>query len=76
MKQPTPHALMFIPEVAQACRAPVATVRSWLRDGRLRSFRLGRKRLIRREDLEAFLNRALLADPSSSGRRRPRRGAE
>jgi len=53
---------MFISEVAQECRAPVGSVREWLRKGRLRSFRLGRRRMVRREDLERFLASAIAGD--------------
>jgi excisionase family DNA binding protein len=53
------HELMFVEEVAEACRAPVGTVRHWLRDGRLKSFRLGRRRLVRRTDLDRFMRAAL-----------------
>jgi excisionase family DNA binding protein len=53
------HELMFVEEVAETCRAPVGTVRHWLRDGRLKSFRLGRRRLVRRADLNTFLRAAL-----------------
>ena len=49
------HELLWIEEVAELCRAPVGTVRHWMRTGRLPSLRLGRRRLVRREDLDALL---------------------
>jgi excisionase family DNA binding protein len=53
---PNTHAdLLLIEEVAQACRAPVGTVRHWIRTERLPSIRPGRRRLVRRSDLEQFL---------------------
>jgi excisionase family DNA binding protein len=51
----TTHELLWIEEVADACRAPIGTVRHWIRTGRLASLRLGRRRLVRRADLEALL---------------------
>jgi excisionase family DNA binding protein len=33
----------------------VGTVRHWIRTGRLASFRLGRRRMVRREALDHFL---------------------
>jgi excisionase family DNA binding protein len=37
------HELLLIEEVAETCRAPVGTVRHWLRTHRLPSLRLGRR---------------------------------
>ena len=56
------HEFLFVEEVAQLCRAPVGTVRGWLRERRLPSFRLGRRRLVRREDLDHFLREAVERD--------------
>lgn len=47
--------LLLIEEVAEICRAPIGTVRHWLRTHRLPSIRPGRRRLVRRVDLERFL---------------------
>jgi len=48
--------LLLIEEVAQIARVSVETVRFWLRNPkRLPSIRPGRRRMIRREHLEAFL---------------------
>jgi excisionase family DNA binding protein len=51
----TPEDLLLIEEVADACRASVGTVRHWIRTNRLPSIRPGRRRLVRRADLERFL---------------------
>jgi excisionase family DNA binding protein len=50
-----PHELLLLEEVARECRAPLASVRHWIASGRLRSIRPGRRRLVRREDLDRFL---------------------
>ena len=47
--------LLLVGEVAHECRASVSTVRFWIRTGKLRSLRPGRRRLVRRGDLELFL---------------------
>lgn len=48
-------ALLKIPEVARYCRTTDPTVRHWIYTGQLPSKKVGRHRLIRREDLEAFI---------------------
>lgn len=50
-----PGDLLFLEEVAVVARAKLETVRFWIKQGKLRSIRPGRRRLVRREDLEAFL---------------------
>lgn len=57
------HELLWIEEVADACRASVGTVRHWIRTKRLPSLRLGRRRLVRREDLDRFLRSAATEGP-------------
>lgn len=50
--------LLTIPEVARRLRISEWTVRRWLREGRLKGFRIGGTRAgwrVREEDLEAFL---------------------
>jgi excisionase family DNA binding protein len=47
--------LLLVEEVAREMRAPVATVWCWIRAGKLRASRPGRRLLIRRSDLDAFL---------------------
>jgi excisionase family DNA binding protein len=55
---PPTDGLLFIEEVALACRVSVSTVRHWVSRGKLRSFRPGRRRLVWRSDLERFLRGA------------------
>jgi excisionase family DNA binding protein len=50
-------ALLFLWEVARACRVSVSTVRHWVLTGKLASVRPGRRRMVRSADLEAFLRR-------------------
>jgi len=47
--------LLLLEEVARECRTSVSTVRYWIQSGRLPSIRPGRRRLVRRRDLERFL---------------------
>lgn len=42
-------------EAADRARAPLKSVRAWCDRGQLASFRAGRRRLIRADDLLAFL---------------------
>lgn len=49
------HELLLLDEVAQICRSNLSTVRHWIRIGSLKSIRPGRRRLVRRKDLESFL---------------------
>ncbi|AKF08668.1 hypothetical protein DB32_005817 [Sandaracinus amylolyticus] len=46
---------MTIEEVASAARAPVGSVRDWIARGDLRAQRPGRRVLVRRRDLAAWL---------------------
>ena len=48
--------LLYLPEVAEHCRTPISSVRHWVRTGRLLSIRPGRRRMVRRSDLERFLS--------------------
>jgi len=50
--------LMLVGEVAAICRTNVSTVRFWIQTGKLPSLRPGRRRLVRRSDLESFLARS------------------
>jgi len=54
----TTHQILLITEVAETCRAPIGTVRHWMRTGQLASFRLGRRRVVRHEALQDFLRKA------------------
>jgi excisionase family DNA binding protein len=60
--------LLLLEEVVTLTRAAsVSTVRHWLRTGKLASVRPGRRRLVRRADLEAFLRRGV-RQPDPGGR--------
>ncbi len=45
---------LLLTECAELARVPVSTVRHWIAIGRLPSVRPGRRRMVRRDDLEAF----------------------
>lgn len=47
--------LLLVKEVATMARVSISTVRFWMREGRLRSIRPGRRRMVFRSDLIAFL---------------------
>lgn len=49
--------LLFVYEVAERLRAPLSTVRYWISQGRLPSTKPGRRRMVREQDLEAFVAR-------------------
>ena len=49
---------LYVSEVADMCRAPIQSVRQWIREGRLPATRPGRRVLIRRVDVEALLRSA------------------
>lgn len=53
-----PSPFLFLSEVSEYTRAPLSTVRHWIATGRLPSVRLGKHRLVRREDLDAFIESA------------------
>jgi excisionase family DNA binding protein len=53
---PDPRYLT-IEEAAELARTPVKSVRVWIYDGRLPSFRPGKRVLIRRDDLVALIER-------------------
>ena len=63
MSEPTaghPPDLLTISEAAELLRAPVATLRYWRHLGTgPRSFRLGRRVLYRRDDLQAWVDEQL-----------------
>lgn len=62
--------LLLIEEVADICRTSPSTVRFWIKTGRLRSLRPGRRRLIAAADLQRFLS----ARPGDSKDRRHKEG--
>ena len=51
----TDHELLQLEEVARLARVSVSSVRHWIKVGRLQSVRPGRRRLVRRADLDTFL---------------------
>jgi excisionase family DNA binding protein len=50
-----PSEFLFLEEVASETRTPLSTVRYWIITGKLPSIRPGRRRLVRRSDLDRFL---------------------
>jgi excisionase family DNA binding protein len=50
-----PSPYMLLTEIAEETRTPLSTVRHWIATGKLPSVRPGRRRLVRRADLDAFL---------------------
>ena len=52
---PDSPELLLLDEVALICRVSVPTVRFWIQQGRLRSIRPGRRRLVPRSALDEFL---------------------
>ena len=59
---------LLIVEAANLARVSPATVRYWIAKKRLRSVRPGRRRMVREDDLMAFL------EPNASVARRPSAG--
>lgn len=59
---PVNAQLLFIEEVAALARVSSETVRFWLRRGKLPSVRPGRRRMVRRDALDAFLARDVHAE--------------
>jgi excisionase family DNA binding protein len=51
-----PGDLLTVEECAEISRAPISSVRHWIRTRQIGSLRAGRRRLIRRRELEAFLS--------------------
>lgn len=51
----SPLALLTLEECAEHARTSTSTVRYWIATGKLRSRRPGRRVLVRRADLAAFL---------------------
>lgn len=47
--------LYGVPEVAEICRVTEATVREWIKSGKLKALKPGRSYLIDEEDLRFFL---------------------
>jgi excisionase family DNA binding protein len=58
--------LLLLDDVARRCRVPVSTVRYWILIGKLPSGRFGRRRLVRRDDLERFIEAGFRPAASAS----------
>lgn len=52
-----PSDWLLVPEAAAYARTSIDTVRTWIAKGMLPSSRPGRRRLVRKDDLDAFLQR-------------------
>ena len=61
-----PNEFLLLVEAAERARVSVETLRFWIRTGRLASDRPGRRRMVRRDVLEAFLQRDSLAERKES----------
>jgi excisionase family DNA binding protein len=61
--------LYSVDQVAERLGLHVRTVRSYVREGRLKAVRIGKQYRIAREDLEAFTGRPVGAPPRASVRR-------
>lgn len=49
------NRFLLLEECADVARVSVSTVRHWIKAGKLRTFKPGRRRLVLRADFEAFL---------------------
>ena len=60
---------LFVEDVAREMRVPVGTVRHWIKARKLASVRPGRRLLVLREDLDAFLqsSRTVAIDVGARG---------
>jgi excisionase family DNA binding protein len=56
--QPRMRPWLFFADVAAEVGVSISTVRHWARVGKLLTFRPGRRRMVRRSDLDAFLTGA------------------
>lgn len=64
---------LFIEEIAALCRTNTGTVREWIKKGKLASSRPGRRRMVRRDELERFLepSKRVAAAPASEAAAAP-----
>ena len=46
---------LYVDEIAELYRVPRSSVRYWISTGKLASIRPGKRRLVRREDLDRFV---------------------
>lgn len=58
----SPSDFLLLSEIAAMCRAPVKSVREWIRAGKLPATRPGRRVLVRRADVDALLASAAIRD--------------
>lgn len=65
--QQSPTPWLFVHEAALVLRVSEWTVRRWVRSGRLRSVRPGRRRLVSREDVERLIALPAAAHREESG---------
>jgi excisionase family DNA binding protein len=59
---PTQSENLHFEQVAERYGFPIGTLRHWVRTGRLPSFRIGRRRFVRRSDVERLIADALESD--------------
>jgi excisionase family DNA binding protein len=52
--------LMSLPECSQEMKISIYTLRSWIYQKRIPIVKLGRRVLIKREDLEEFVNKSVI----------------
>jgi excisionase family DNA binding protein len=46
---------LLIPEAAEVARVSVATIGRWIQRDELRSYKAGRRRLVKRDELKKFI---------------------
>ena len=54
-KETNAQELLSVPETSRAYGIPVGTLRYWICQGKIASYKLGRHRKIRRSDMDAFV---------------------
>ncbi len=59
---------LYVEEVASELRAPTSSVRLWVSSGRLPGYRLGRRLLVRRKDLDRFVEKCLIANRANDNK--------
>jgi excisionase family DNA binding protein len=62
------HNLLYLTEVAAEARVSLFTVRHWVSMGKLPTGRPGRRRLVQREDFDAFLATDIGSPPKAPGK--------
>ena len=66
---PVPAPLLTVPQVAGEMQVTAQTIRNWIDHGTLPAVRIGRAFRVRREDVDALLQRASADSPSLATRR-------